>query len=175
MANDRYGDIKIIIDGDNAKWMYDVIVNSRVYKEFPNSLKLNYRENLLLIEESWWGYSELYDFILPFLLGDDYFYIQHTGTDDSWETNYKNGKHFKRGAFYHSIRVPEFGQEVQDNRITYEEYLSKYRTQEAEVMKDFYTLSPEEQIDFCIAHKDKIIFSVYEIINGELRLTHYDD
>ena len=173
MANDRYGDIKIVIDGPKARWMYDVIVNSRIYKEFPDSLKLNYRDNILQIQESWWGYSPLTDMVLPFLMGDNYYYIQYLGNEGTWECKNYEGKHIKRGAFYHGIRVPELEQEYNEKKIDYEEYYSRYKEQEAEFMKDFYTLSDEEQIEFCMTHKDKICFTLYEMIDGELKLTHY--
>ena len=92
--SDRYGDIKIAIEGESASRIYEIIVNSRIYKEFPNSLKLDYQENLLFVEESWWGYSPFADFIMPFLLGDDYYYIQYFGHEDMWETNDKECKYF---------------------------------------------------------------------------------
>ena len=92
--SDRYGDIKIAIEVENASKIYDIIVNSRIYKEFPDSLKLDYQENLLFIEESWWGYSSFADFVIPFLVGDDYLYIQYFGHDCSWETNDHLGKYF---------------------------------------------------------------------------------
>ena len=173
MVNDRYGDIKIVINGPKAKWMYDVIVNSRTYKEFPDSLRLNYRDNILQIQESWWGYSLFTDMVLPFLMGDDYYYIQYLGNEETWECKNYEGKHIKRGAFYHGIRVPELEQEYNEKKIDYEEYYSRYKEQEAEFMKDFYTLSDEEQIEFCMTHKDKICFTLYEMIDGELKLTHY--
>ena len=47
---DRYGTIRIAIEGEKAKKMYDIIANSRICKEFPDSLKLEYKENLLFIE-----------------------------------------------------------------------------------------------------------------------------
>ena len=175
MANDRYGDIKIVIDGPKAKWMYDVIVNSRTYKEFPDSLRLNYRDNILQIQESWWGYSLFTDMVLPFLMGDDYYFIQYLGNEEVWECNDDEGKCFKRGAFYHGIRVPELEQEYNEKRINHEEYYSRRKEQEAELMKDFYTLSDEEQIEFCMAHKENIVFTLYEVIDGKLKLTHYDE
>ena len=171
--SDRYGDTKIIIDGPKAKWMYDVIVNSRMYKEFPNSLKLNYRDNILQIQESWWGYSPFTDMVLPFLMGDNYYYIQYLGDKGVWECNNYEGKHIKRGAFYHGIIVPELEQEYNEKKIDYEEYHRRYKEEEAKLIKDFYTLSDEEQIEFCMTHKDKICFTVYEMIDGELKLTHY--
>ena len=94
MVTDRYGDIMIAIEGESAKTIYDIIVNSRIYKEFPNSLKLDYRDNLLFIEESWWGYSPFADFVMPFLMGDDYYYIQYYGHNGEWETNDHEGKYF---------------------------------------------------------------------------------
>lgn len=94
MVTDRYGDIKIAIEGESAKKMYDIIVNSRLYKEFPKSLKLDYRDNLLFIEESWWGYSPFADFVMPFLMGDDYYYIQYCGPEGVWDTNDHEGKYF---------------------------------------------------------------------------------
>lgn len=171
MANDRYGDIKIAIEGEKAKWMYDVIVNSRIYKEFPNTLKLNYRENLLFIEESWCGYSEFAGIVLPLLLGDDYFYVQHLEHEDRCETNDNEGKYFKRGVFILNISLPELVQELEEKRITYDEYLCKCQ----EYIKDFYTLLPEEQIEYCMARKDRLIFTMYEIIEGEVKLTYYDE
>lgn len=94
MATERYGDIKIAIEGENAKKIYDIIVGSRIYKEFPDSLKLEYKEGLLFIEESWWGYSPFADFVVPFLVGDDYYFIQCLGHESRWETNDKEGKYF---------------------------------------------------------------------------------
>ena len=94
MATDRYGDIKIAIEGENAKKIYDIIVGSRIYKEFPYSLKLEYKEGLRFIEESWWGYSPFADFVVPFLVGDDYYFIQYLGYESRWETNDKEGKYF---------------------------------------------------------------------------------
>ena len=92
--SDRYGDIKISIEGENAKMVYDIIVDSRIYKEFPDSLKLAYQEGLLFIEESWWGYSAFGDFVMPFLVGDDYYYLQYLGHESRWETNDQEGRYF---------------------------------------------------------------------------------
>ena len=93
--SDRHGDIKIAIEGKNAKKMYDIITNAHSYKQYPNSLKLDYRKDLLLIEESWWGYSVFSDFVLPFIMGDDYYYLSYMGHKGSWETNDHMGKYFK--------------------------------------------------------------------------------
>lgn len=91
---DRYGDIWIAIEGESASRIYDIIVNSRIYKEFPEDIKLDYRENLLFIEDSWWGYSPFADFVMPFLMGDDYYYLQYLGHEFRWETNDHEGKYF---------------------------------------------------------------------------------
>ena len=98
--SDRYGAIKIAIEGENAKKMYDIIANSRICKEFPDSLKLEYKENLLFIEEHWWGYSPFADMVMPFLMGDDYYYIQYMGHEESWDTNDHEGKYFKIPNIY---------------------------------------------------------------------------
>lgn len=91
---DRYGKICIAIEGESASRIYDIIVNSRIYKEFPEDMKLDYRENLLFIEDSWWGYSPFADFVMPFLMGDDYYYLQYLGHVFRWETNDHEGKYF---------------------------------------------------------------------------------
>lgn len=91
---DRYGKIWIAIEGESASRIYDIIVNSRIYKEFPEDMKLDYREDLLFIEDSWWGYSPFADFVMPFLMGDDYYYLQYLGHEFRWETNDHEGKYF---------------------------------------------------------------------------------
>ena len=91
---DRLGDIKIAIEGESASIIYDIIVNSRIYKEFPEDMKLDYRENLLFIEENWGGYSPFADSVMPFLMGDNYYYIQYFYNENMWETNDHEGKYF---------------------------------------------------------------------------------
>ena len=91
---DHYGKIWIAIEGESASRIYNIIVNSRIYKEFPEDMKLDYRENLLFIEDSWWGYSRFADFVMPFLMGDDYYYLQYLGHEFRWETNDHEGKYF---------------------------------------------------------------------------------
>ena len=41
--------IKYAIEGDNARKLYDIVVNSRAYKEFPDQIKLDYRNSVLII------------------------------------------------------------------------------------------------------------------------------
>jgi hypothetical protein len=42
-------------------------------------------------------------------------------------------------------------------------------------MKGYDQLSPSEQLDFCMARMDKIIFSVTEVIDSALWFAHYDE
>ena len=93
--SDRCGTTWIAIEGENAKKIYDIIVNSHTYKEHPDShnLILKYKEGLLIIMENWWSGSTFAD-IIPLLLGDDYYYMQHDDLDEEWETNDKEGKYF---------------------------------------------------------------------------------
>lgn len=99
--SDRCGDIKIAIEGEDAKRIYDLIVNSYIGKEFPNTFRLDYRENLLFVEESWWGYSAFVDFVLPFLVGDNYYYLSYEErSDNPWTTNDTEGKYFTIPADY---------------------------------------------------------------------------
>lgn len=97
--SDRCGTIWIAIEGENAKKIYDIIVNSHTYKEYPNSLKLDYKEGLLLIMENWCCCSLLADCVIPLLLGDDYYYMQHDCLDEEWETNDHERKYFTIPAY----------------------------------------------------------------------------
>jgi glycosyltransferase involved in cell wall biosynthesis len=45
----------------------------------------------------------------------------------------------------------------------------------AEIMKGYNKLSPAEQLDFCMARMDKIIFSVTEIIDSALWFAYCSD
>ena len=91
--SDRSGTTWFAIEGENAKKIYDIIVNSYTYKEYPDSLTLKYKEGLLIIMENWWCGST-FATIIPFLLGDNYYYKQYDALDEEWETNDKEGKYF---------------------------------------------------------------------------------
>jgi hypothetical protein len=52
------------------------------------------REGVLFIEEEWSEYPLFGDFVLPFLVGDEYYYLSLWGEDNSWKTNDKEGKYF---------------------------------------------------------------------------------
>lgn len=89
-----YGTRKYAIEGENAAKVYDAVVNSHFYKTDSNCLTLDYKEGLLLIVEQWGNYPWFGDFILPFLIGEDYYWL------DCWEetgevtTNDSEGKYF---------------------------------------------------------------------------------
>ena len=78
-----YGTHKYAIEGDNAAKVYDAVVNSHLYRNYPDTLTLEYREGLLLITEEWANYPQFGDFVLPFLIGDDFH------TLDNWSENEK--------------------------------------------------------------------------------------
>ena len=92
--SDRSGTTWIAIEGENAKKIYDIIINSHTYKEYPNSLTLEYKEGLLIIMENWWCGETFADCVIPFLLGDNYYYRRYDDLDEEWETNDKEGKYF---------------------------------------------------------------------------------
>ena len=52
------------------------------------------REGVLFIEEEWSDYPLFGDIVLPFLVGDEYYYLSLWGEDNSWKTNDKEGKYF---------------------------------------------------------------------------------
>ena len=67
-----YGTSKYVIEGENAAKVYAAIVDSSYYRNFSECLKMDYKEGLLLIEEEWCDYSGLTEYILPFLIGEQY-------------------------------------------------------------------------------------------------------
>ena len=44
-----YGTRKYAIEGDNAAKVYDAVVNSFIYSNFPDTLTLEYKEGILMI------------------------------------------------------------------------------------------------------------------------------
>lgn len=89
-----YGTRKYAIEGDNAAKVYDAVINSYMYREYPDSLTLEYREGLLFIVEEWSNYPTFGDFVLPFLIGDDFYWLDYWGETGSWSTNDEEGKYF---------------------------------------------------------------------------------
>ena len=89
-----YGTRKYAIEGENAAKVYDAVMNSNFYKTWPDCLTLDYKDGVLLIVEEWNNYPIFGDFVLPFLIGENYYWL------DCWEesgevtTNDKDGKYF---------------------------------------------------------------------------------
>ena len=92
-----YGTRKYAIEGDNAAKVYDAVVNSFIYKNFPDTLTLEYKEGLLLIVEEWSNYPAFGDYVLPFLIGEDFYWMDYCSEDDTWSTNDDAGKYFNLG------------------------------------------------------------------------------
>ena len=89
-----WGVNKFAIEGENARKVYEAVKESHDYKTYPESLKMEFREGVLFIEEEWLEYPLFGDFVLPFLVGDEYYYLSLWGEDNSWKTNDKESKYF---------------------------------------------------------------------------------
>ena len=89
-----WGVNKFAIEGENARKVYEAVKESHDYKTYPESLRMELREGVLFIEEEWSEYPLFGDFVLPFLVGDEYYYLSLWGEDNSWKTNDKEGKYF---------------------------------------------------------------------------------
>ena len=89
-----YGTRKYAIEGENAAKVYDAVVNSYQYRNYPNILTLEYQDGLLMIVEEWTNYPQFGDFVLPFLICDDFYWLDYWAEDDTWSTNDEEGKYF---------------------------------------------------------------------------------
>lgn len=89
-----YGIRKYAIEGLDAEKVYDAVVNSYFYKNFSDSLSLDYRDGLLLAEENWATYPQFGDYVLPFLIGDRFYWLDYWAEDEKWTTNDRDGKYF---------------------------------------------------------------------------------
>ena len=89
-----WGVNKFAIEGENARKVYEAVKESHDYKTYPEIVKMELREGVLFIEEEWSNYPLFGDFVLPFLVGDEYYYLSLWGEDNSWMTNDKEGKYF---------------------------------------------------------------------------------
>lgn len=89
-----YGIRKYAIEGENARKVYEAVVGSCYYRNYPDSLKMDYKEGLLLVEEEWDNYPHFGDYVLPFIIGDDYYWMAE-GMDGECTTNDEGGKYFK--------------------------------------------------------------------------------
>ena len=67
-----YGTSKYVIKGDNAAKVYDALVDSYSYKSFPGYLTLEYQGDILTVVEEWSNYPQFGDYVLPFLIGEDF-------------------------------------------------------------------------------------------------------
>jgi hypothetical protein len=104
------------------------------------------------------------------------FYFESYNSDDmAGYTNDAEGKYFQKSVVYYGVRLPELEKERTEGKISEKEYLRRYKKEEREVMKGYDQLSPSEQLDFCMARMDKIIFSVTEVIDSALWFAHYDE
>jgi hypothetical protein len=96
------------------------------------------------------------------------FYFESYNSDDmAGYTNDADGRYFKPSVVYYGANLPELEQARAEGKISEEEYLRRYKKQEAELMKGYDKLSPAEQLEFCNARKGKIFFDTTEIIDIE--------
>ena len=89
-----YGIRKYAIEGRDAEKVYDAVVNSRFYKNFSGSLSLDYHDGLLFVEENWATYPQFGDYVLHFLIGDRFYWLDYWAEDEKWTTNDQEGKYF---------------------------------------------------------------------------------
>lgn len=89
-----YGIRKYAIEGENATKVYDAVTSSYRYRNCPGYIKLDLREGLLLIEENWDNYPQFGDFVLPFLIGENFYWLDFFGESGEWSTNDEEGKYF---------------------------------------------------------------------------------
>ena len=89
-----YGTRKYAIEGENAAKVYDALVDSFFYKTYSECLTLDYKEGLLLIVEEWSNYPGFGDYILPFLIGDNFYWWDRWEETGKVTTNDFEGKYF---------------------------------------------------------------------------------
>ena len=85
---------KFAIEGENARKVYEVVKESYDYKTYREGLKMEFRDGVLFIEEEWTNYPLFGDFVLPFLIGDEYYYLSLWGEGESWKTNDTENRYF---------------------------------------------------------------------------------
>ena len=89
-----YGTSKYAIEGENAAKVYETVLDSYFYKTYSDCLTIDYKEGLLLIVEEWSNYPGFGDFVLPFLIGDNYYWWVRMEETGKIITNDKEGKYF---------------------------------------------------------------------------------
>lgn len=90
-----YGTRKYAIEGDNAAKVYDAVVNSYFYKSYSDCLTLDYKDDVLFVVEQWDSYPQFGDFVLPFLIGDDFYWLDRWEETGELTTNDAEGKYFQ--------------------------------------------------------------------------------
>ena len=114
------------------------------------------------------GDSELYS-------SDGFYFESYNSEDMAGVTNDAEGKYFKPSVVYYGVKLPELEQQRTEGKITEKEYIRKYKEQERKIMAGFDSLSPEEQLDFCNARKDKVYFTVTECVEAAQLFVHDDE
>lgn len=139
---------------------------------------VNKTKSALHFTEEWYeisGAFETYVTDSELYLETGFYFESYNSDDMAGYTNDAEGKHFQKSVVYYGVRLPELEKERAEGKISEKEYLRRYKKEEAEVMKGYNKLSPAEQLDFCMARMDKIIFSVTEVIDSALWFAHYDE
>lgn len=93
-----YGIRRYAIEGENARKVYDAVSDSYFFRNYSECLKMEYRDGVLFIDEEWGNYPQFGDFVLPFLIGDDFYWLDCRDDEDKWSTNDKEGRYFKIDA-----------------------------------------------------------------------------
>ena len=70
-----YGTRKYAIEGENAAKVYEAVVSSHFYKTYSDSLTLDYKDGILIVVEQWSNYPLFGDYVLPFLIGEDFYWL----------------------------------------------------------------------------------------------------
>lgn len=89
-----YGTRKYAIEGENAAKVYDAVVNSHFYRRYSDCLTLDYKDGLLIIVEEWDNYPQFGDYVLPFLIGENFYWLDYWGETGKTTTNDSEGKYF---------------------------------------------------------------------------------
>ena len=131
---------------------------------------LKRKRGCLYLTEEWCdieGAFEVYIIDSELYREEGFYFEAYTNEDMAGYSNDAEGKYFQPSLVYYGVKLPELEQQRTDGKITEKEYLRKYKEQEAKIMRGFDALSPEEQIEFCNARKDKVYFTVTEHISGK--------
>lgn len=89
-----YGTRRFAVEGEYAAKVYDAVINSNHYKTYPDWLTLDYKDGVLFIVEDWTNYPVFGDYVLPFLIGDNYYWMECWEENGKVTTNDKTGKYF---------------------------------------------------------------------------------